>query len=471
MSKLRASLLATRILTAQPRLRPQHLEALLLMANSAEATTAARALVESHCAAGRRSAAFNFLLEQRPRAVEPFEPLLVACAMDGDDAALRMATRLMRESGAAPTESTYGLLVRARLDCGDTDRALKVCEGALAAGMAPPPADVKALLLALSEAGLSGSALELMAALRVRHGRLVPADRSDVAIHALLDGAARAHEMPLECLAVWNELKHHGDEAAARQLADDLLRRCLRAGNLNGARALHRQLGAEGVCLGPEALEWLLRALLEASQTPEALKLWDEQSSRHAEPFPWPSVRWALVAHADEAHPAHAAPPDEHTDELDLSRVPEGVACRELEPPRSSTPLDELDLSRVPEGVACIGAIRFFQRLAALAVAERPQLQLPTRVLLRAQPAHAAALIRTAASLVPPLQIERLPGRSEGAPSAEAELIVDEQALSRWTAQVRSERSRAQRTNQFAAVAAGHNALWTLALVGSGWIV
>ena len=121
-------------------------------------------IVESHCAAGRRQDAFRFLQEHRPRAIEPFEPLLVACVMGGDDTALRLATRIMREAGVTPTASTFGLLLSARLDCGDTARALKVCQGALAAGLAPPPENVRALVLALAEAGLSGSALELLAA-------------------------------------------------------------------------------------------------------------------------------------------------------------------------------------------------------------------------------------------------------------------------------------------------------------------
>ena len=443
---LRASLLATRILSAQPRLRPQHLEALLTMTNSIEATAARmRAManiVESHCAAGRRQDAFRFLQEHRPRAIEPFEPLLVACVMGGDDTALRLATRIMREAGVTPTASTFGLLLSARLDCGDTARALKVCQGALAAGLAPPPENVRALVLALAEAGLSGSALELLAALRERHGRLMPHERSNPAIHALLEGAARAHDMPLESLAVWDELKHHVDAAAAGQLSDDLLKRCVRAGNLRAFRALHRQLHLEGATLRHESLELVLRDCLDRGELQEALKLWDEQASRHQkDAFPWPSLRWTAVEHGNEGH-----------------SLPELVA------------LDELDLSAVSEGVACVGAIRFFQRLAALALSESPKLPLPSQVLLRTQTAHVDALVRTAASLAPPLQL-RLQNSSTDSLHDEVGLLVDAQELDNWARQIRDERSRGQRTNQFVAVAAGHNALWTFALLGSGWMV
>ena len=469
---MRAALLASRILVSQPSLNARHYEALIQMTKQSGATPAAaeatsRALVNSFCEAGQRERAMSYLREARQCGVGAFEPLLVACVREGDDDALRAAAKLMREAGAAPSGSTYGALLRERLKRGETTRALRVCDGALAAGVAPPALDVQALVVALTEEGLSGSALELVAAMRERHGRLLPLNRSDRATHALLNGAASSHAMPLEPLAVHAELKHHlVDEASAGRLSDELVLRCVRAGNLRAARALLRQLESEGVLLGPDTLDTTLQALLETSETQDALKLWDDQAARHVEagrPLPWPSLRWATAAAPSPSHDSPQPHPPLPLDEACFE--PLGVPGR-------------LDLSALPEGAARIGVIRFFQRLAATAAATADEAQpsVPAEVVLLAQPSHADALVRTAASLVPPLQLDSR-GRTPSSPSGGGEagertvmLIVEEATLARWAAHVLEQRSRAQRTNQFAAVAAGHNALWTLALVG-GWIL
>ena len=269
-----------------------------------------RPLVEAYSKADLRGEALRVLHDQKPDAVSPYEPLLVECVKAGDDAGLRKAAWMMRDHGAVPTAETYGLLIAARLESGQPDRALRVAQHALSAGSAPPASAVDALIVALSEAGHTSSALSVAGTLRTEHGLCLDIDGA--AMQTLLDGAARS-PMPLEVLAVRQELVWHYEHAdadataaaattiapavgvgsgararsgaAARQgrraevptsrppLHDELLGRCVVEGNVPAAMALLRQLETEAVEPGALALDGLLQLLLDDDAVDEAARL------------------------------------------------------------------------------------------------------------------------------------------------------------------------------------------------------
>jgi hypothetical protein len=225
-----------------------------------------RPLVGAYSAAGQRGDALRLLRTHRPDAAS-FDPLLLACVAQGADEDLRAAYWLMRDVGVSPSADTYGELIRARVFRGEADRALRVCVHALDAGHPPPPAAVDDLYESLIAAGLTGSALDLAETLRVRHGRRL--ESGERATHLLLDGAANS-SVPLESLFVLRVLSQHHDEAATPGLAADLLQRCVRANNVNAARALARECDALGIPLGAESRDALLLALLEREALSDA---------------------------------------------------------------------------------------------------------------------------------------------------------------------------------------------------------
>ena len=380
-------------------------------------------LVDAYCTLGRHDDAVRVLRSHRPTDATPFNPLLVACVRLGDDSALREATGLMRELGAPPTVDTYGELILARVERGEALRALRVCESALYAGIVPPRRACTALIVALSEAGLTGSALDLAFELRVRHNRRL--DSTDRATQALIDGAAEA-EMPLEVLAVHSELRQHHGFA----LADEMVLRCVRAGNVPAARALLRQLEAEGVPVGKEPLDELLLAMLDREDVSEAFDLWDRQRAVVASPMPGfeqhAGRRWVHGGDSG-AQDATAAAAATTVEVLGLGDSEAKSSPVEL-PPLTL----ELDLRGLPEGAARLSCMRYFQRLANAA---------PTEALLAGRPgwsgwsdaadgdalrvlltdmAHADGLREQAASLQPPIELRVEEARTRGEADAGA---------------------------------------------------
>ena len=103
----------------------------------------ARQLVSSYSAAGRPAEALRFARAHAPVVpTEAFEPLLSSCVKHADDSALREAVGLATtQSGTPPSAGMYSAVVGARLERGETARALRVCQEALGAG-APPSARV-----------------------------------------------------------------------------------------------------------------------------------------------------------------------------------------------------------------------------------------------------------------------------------------------------------------------------------------
>ena len=217
------------------------------------------------------------------------------------------------------------------------------------------------MIVALSEAGLAGSALDLAFELRVRHNRRL--DSTDRATQALIDGAAEA-EMPLEVLAVHSELRQHHGFA----LADEMVLRCVRAGNVPAARALLRQLEAEGVPVGKEPLDELLLAMLDREDVSEAFDLWDRQRAVVASPMPGfeqhAGRRWVHGGDSG-AQDATAAAAATTVEVLGLGD------CEAKSSPVELPPLTlELDLRGLPEGAARLSCMRYFQRLANAAPTE-----------------------------------------------------------------------------------------------------
>ena len=289
----RAAQVARRIVETQAALSPQHVSALLRMSSESksllekrarEAPTTLVPLVGAYSQAGRFDDALRVLREAareeaRPLLVRAYEPLLVGCVRSNDDGALRAASRLMRSQQLQPDGSLYGSLILARLERGELPRALTLCEAALADACPPPVRAVDPLLVALARDGLNGTALDLIAQLRRRHGVLLAP--SDAATRTLLDAAATS-SASLEAASVFAELRWHvpgarrgaGREGVARlsgrgvggaavvagvepgargdggvPLHEELLRRCLRAGNLPAAWALYREVDHTGGAL------------------------------------------------------------------------------------------------------------------------------------------------------------------------------------------------------------------------------
>ena len=440
----KASLLAARILEAQPSLNEKHYQALLKMAQPST-VEGARSLVEAYCASGQRERAIMMLQTYRP-GVEAFEPLLVECVKRGDEEGFRAAIGSLRETGAAPSSTTFGALIRARIDCGQPRRAMGVCEYALSVQTLPPARDLDAMIAALCDAGLSGSALDLIAVLRTRHNWVLP--RHGVGTNALLTSASQAYEMPLEALAVYTELELHDSECTTLNLTDELLRRCANAGNLKSVHALLRHLSGQELLVGRFALGCVLRAMLAADETRAALRIFDDQVAsymkRDGAP-PWEALHWA-------------APSSSNRD------VDAAVPC---EPDRLAA-ARPMDFTELPEGVACIGVIRFFQRLALDAETLTTSELLALPMVLIVNESHRASILRAASSLSPPVHLQSTehPGPDREAIARGLTLTMDGQSLTLWAEQVRSARQQTRRADQFAIAAVGHNALWALSLLG-----
>ena len=181
---------ASRILSSQlelSQLRPARVTALLRMGLPLEGIAQVerstlyqkhprgllRPIVEAYSRSGSRSDAMRVLRDQRASDVAPYEPLLIECVRNGDDQGLRDAAWMMRDFGAVPSAETYGMLIAARLASGEPERALRVAQHAITNGAPPPPAAIDSLIVVLSEAGQTTSALEVANTLRVRHGLLL----------------------------------------------------------------------------------------------------------------------------------------------------------------------------------------------------------------------------------------------------------------------------------------------------------
>ena len=401
--------LASRILSSQlelSQLRPGRVTALLRMGLPAKSIAQVeqstlyqkhprgllRPIVEAYSRSGARADAFRVLRDQRPGDVTPYEPLLIECIRNGDDRGLRDAAWMMQDFGVVMRAETYGMLICARLASGEPERALRVAQHAITNGAPPPYPAIDSLIVALSEAGQTTSALEVANTLRVRHGLcLDPASR---ATHKLLDCAARS-SWPLEVLSVLKELSSHIDHVESRGkksdskrsdhridesstevkdlLHDELMQRCVRAGNLAAARALLVEMESVGTVMSEGAIDGFLCALLDDGRI-EAI----EEATRIAARR-WPlsllgpvdaDLDPVLSTGADAARSGtgidspSAGSSGLHTDSLTTAA---GLATSEL-------PALQLNLRDLPEGVARLCCVKFFQRLANLT---------PTDVLLQ----------------------------------------------------------------------------------------
>lgn len=418
--------LAHRILRSPQRLNALHYEALTRMVAASRAPT-------SVCASEGPS-------------ISTFDARLVECVRSGDDGALNAVAQLMRLLGATPSGETYGALILARLERGELTRAMRVWSAALTAGLPPEPAVVDQLVLALIHDGLSGSALELLTDLRVRHGRqLPPGSATNGVARRLIEGAAHAYEMPLEVLSVHKELRHHVD-----RVHDELVEACALARNVPAATALLRQLDADGVRLGDAALDSLLSALLDASNLPEAIRIFET----HSEPRAWRFGGETDYETGDDT-PGGAGTAQPTTAHLELSDLGPGTARLQL--------------------------IHTLQRLAVEAVTYPSSRPFPSEMRVVVRRSHAEQLISTAASLSPTLPFREHPsagaagdalGCDVGAQDSVDEsvmLVAGSSDLEKWADDVSQQRDRAQQQGHVALVAVGHNALWTLALLG--WIL
>jgi hypothetical protein len=429
-----------------------------------------RPIVTAYSQTGLRDEALRVLRSQRPDEVGPFEPLLIEHVRVGDEAGFREAAWLMRELGAVPTADTYGKLIAARCERGEHDRALRVCQSALAAGTAPPAEAVDSLLVGLTESGLTGSALDVATALRLRHGRML--DGNGRAAQMLLDSAAHA-DMPLEVLAVHKELSHHVPSATAEvpserggavAVHDELLQRCVRAGNIPAAMALMRQLRSRRVDVGLAPLDELLVQLLEADEVNEALSLAEGR---------WPHP--LLVAGAPSASGASAALT------LDLRGLPEGAArlcyVRYFQFLANATPTQQLLTGSV-------GPSQGGERTAD-SVCQGQKSRDATLSVVLSDRRVALAIIAQAASLEPPIVLSI--GSGAGTRAGNADRLDDDrdriaqddatqgaahvlvrasnEDLARWARTCAENRLREKRRGGLAMAVAGTNALWALALL------
>lgn len=480
-----------------------------------------RPLVEAYSKADLRAEAMRVLRDQQPQAVSPYEPLLVECVKAGDDQGLRETAWLMREHGAVPTPETYGLLIDARLESGEPDRALRIAQHALVARTAPPPEAIDALIVALTKAGKTSSALSVASTLRIEYGiRLEP---SDLGVQTLLSSAAQS-PMPLEVLSVRQELMQHCEVIGAREttghrlLHDELIHRCVEAENLPAAMALVRQLDTEGVEVGAVQLDGLVGVLLDCDELDDATRLarrrWshplltgrgyalDEGPSSTAEP----AAFGADASRGERLAAAAAAGGDQ-------SGLAGGSSMADMSSAASSASLS-LDLRGLPTGVARLCCVRYFHQIANSTPTEtlldagydasggRPAWRGVT--ILLSDHSHAEAIAAQAVSLQPPIELRlrahaRVRGgrggqretdsrrqrrRRSGAVAASAaemsdvptvehdrlELCANREELARWARRCAEERLQKHNRSNFLMIAAGHNVLWTVALVAwMGW--
>ena len=440
-------------------------------------------MVQAYCATGhycaeeKRMHAFRVLSHCQSVDAAAFEPLLKLCVKCGDDTALRKAVGLMRQRDASPTAQTYGSLISARIERGEAVRALRVCESALASGIAPPQPSVSALMVALSAAGLSGNALEVLTELRVRHAMRLA--RNDTGLIALLDGAAAALDAPLVVLSVYNEAWHHsglGDADTRGRIKrdgvrrhgsvlDDLLMRCLAADNLPAARVLIEQLETDGVTLAPATLDAAVQALLQAGDVAEAMRVSGSNLASSAR------------STADAASSVQARPGKVEGGVTGLVRSVVAAASSPSKHLDSSAPRLQLDLSASAEGDAQLQLVRLFQRLAMGETSTSSPTACPASVTIIARQEHASTLVHAAATLMePPLslaveEIGTAPDdrtESHGRKHQTIRLLAEETTLHEWWGEVREQRRRRVRASQFALAAVSHNALWTFALLG--WV-